>query len=148
MIIVCTSKSKGRDEKLAFDNALQKVNLHNYNLVEYSSVIPSSKSVSIEESFSLEYDTGQPIGCVLSKDIKFESDVVSSLGWWNSDEGGVFVEFSGDTYEESVVEDVAYNRDWDFNGRPEYVTSTQEKVNDSYSCALCVAVYGEIMIDY
>jgi pyruvoyl-dependent arginine decarboxylase (PvlArgDC) len=148
MIVVCTSKSRGRDEKLAFDNALQRVNLHNYNLVEYSSVIPSSESVSVEESLSSQYDTGQPIGCVLSKDIKFESDVVSSLGWWNSDKGGVFVEFSGDTYEDSIVEDVAYNRDWDFRGSPENVTSTQEKIDNCYSCALCVAVYGEIKVNY
>lgn len=148
MIVVCSSTATGQSPKLAFDNALRKIGMHDFNIVEYSSVIPPNNDIYVKEKYSRDHEVGTPIACVVAEDIRYETETLSNLGWWSDDDGGVFLEFSGEEYVEGYIKEMIKNRGRELKGNPEHVTARCPKNTDMYSCSLCVGVYGEIETKY
>jgi pyruvoyl-dependent arginine decarboxylase len=84
-----------RTELGAFDAALSGANVHNYNLVELSSIVP--EGATIERVGALEpgrWTTGDLVAVVLASNTSTTEGerVAAGLGWELGAEGGVFME--------------------------------------------------------
>jgi pyruvoyl-dependent arginine decarboxylase (PvlArgDC) len=149
MITVCESSATGKSPKLAFDNALRKIGMDNFNIVQYSSVIPPNEDVSIQDKCEQNFSIGTPVACVLAEDIGYETDTESHLGWWYDNNGGVFLEFSGEEYVEEYIKEMVSNRGWDTrNNQPEHISARCSEETGLYSCSICIAVYGNLKTGY
>jgi arginine decarboxylase len=115
----------GRTELGAFDAALSDANIHNYNLVELSSIVP--EGATVERVGALEpgrWTTGDLLAVVLaSRTSSTDGDrIAAGLGWELAEEGGVFMENDGPTVEacerllEANLADARSIRDWQWTG--------------------------------
>lgn len=106
----------------AFDTALADAGIHNYNLVEFSSVMPAETAVVEEGQVQQHYPTGVPVGVVLAEN---ESDrenetIAAGLGWAAAPEGGVFMESAAGSAAacrsdlREKLADARELRDWDW----------------------------------
>lgn len=132
----------------SFDAALSEANIHNYNLVELSSVIPRDSSVV--ETGELEpgrWDVGEPLAVVLAKNTSAvpDSTIAAGLGWRQADQGGVFMENEADSRKAcqkrlyNNLEDAQRGRDWDWNSDPK--TKIVERTVDEIGTVIVAAVY-------
>jgi arginine decarboxylase len=115
----------GRTELGAFDAALSDANVHNYNLIELSSIVP--EGATVERVGSLEpgrWTTGDLLAVVLASNTSAtEGDrIAAGLGWELAEEGGVFVENDAETVEacerllDANLADTTEIRDWHWTG--------------------------------
>lgn len=132
----------------SYDAALAAANVHNYNLVPVSSVIPADASV---EAVGTAPDLG-PVGygltvvqaCATSAD----EPVSAALAWAESEEGpGLFYEAAGAESPERVreraergLEAGAALREWTFDGSESVVRRATP--DDGVATAVALAVYG------
>jgi arginine decarboxylase len=139
----------------SYDATLADANVHNYNLVQVSSVIPDGASV---ESVGTAPDlgpAGERLTVVESQETVSEGTAVAGLGWACEPSGrGIFYEASGtdsDDVETRIEQGLATGRklrDWQFtdgdNGR-RLVTTPEESIemDSGYTTAVVLAVYGE-----
>lgn len=65
---ISSSYGVGSGAKSSFDSVLQKLGIHEYNLVEYSSVIPEDTVISKVDKFDLNLPTRHPCAVVIAKD--------------------------------------------------------------------------------
>jgi arginine decarboxylase len=132
----------------AYDAALADANLHNYNLVRVSSVVPADAEV---RAVGTAPDLG-PVGSRLTvveaaATAPGPCSVAAALGWATSDDGGVFYESSGESANEveaTVREGLAAGRDlrdWSFGENSVEVVSTDGDAG-TYAAAVVVAAYG------
>lgn len=149
VIRVAWGTGRGPTETAAYDRALAAANVHNYNLVTVSSVIPADLSV---ERVDTAPDLG-PIGHQLTV-VQAESTVagpgVTSAGLaWTTGEGpGLFYESAGPSepgaverrVREGIEAGLAF-RDWE---APSIETQTASIEADSgeYASSVVVAAYG------
>ena len=135
----------------SYDAALAEANVHNYNLVSVSSVIPADAAV---ERVGAAPDLG-PAGNRLTvvearRTIAGPGQVSAGLAWARSEEGpGVFYEASGEEDEAHVRDRLSAGidagkalRDWSF-GDDEFEVVTADAESGTYTTALVLAVYGE-----
>lgn len=124
-IEVVWGTGSGQTELGAFDAALSGANVHNYNLVELSSIVPAGATV--ERVGALEpgrWTTGDLLAVVLASATSSTAGerIAAGLGWELADEGGVFVENDGPTAEacertlEANLADGRRIRDWNWTG--------------------------------
>lgn len=124
-IEVVWGTGSGRTELGAFDAALSGANVHNYNLVELSSIVP--EGATVDRVGALEPDrwtTGDLVAVVLASNVSSTAGerVAAGLGWELAAEGGVFVENHGPTVEAcertlaANLADVRSLRDWNWTG--------------------------------
>jgi len=117
-----------RTELGAFDAALSDANVHNYNLIELSSIVP--EGATVERVGSLEpgrWTTGDLLAVVLASNTSAtEGDrIAAGLGWALAAEGGVFMENDGPTVEacerllDANLADAKAIRDWQWTGERE-----------------------------
>jgi arginine decarboxylase len=117
-----------RTELGAFDAALSDANVHNYNLVELSSIVPAGATV--ERAGAIEpgrWTTGDLVAVVLASRTSSTPGerVAAGLGWALAEEGGVFVENDAPTAEacerllDANLADARAIRDWDWTGENE-----------------------------
>lgn len=85
----------------AFDSALMTAGIHNYNLVELSSVIPQDAVVVRSGTHNQTWDVGTLVGVVLAeKESSIECDTIAAgIGWKTATEGGIFFEATGESRE-------------------------------------------------
>jgi len=148
-IFIVSAVGTGCIPKSAFDDALFRVGIHNFNLMPLSSVIPPQTNIIITKTYPREILPGTMQPVVLAHhESESRSQVISAgIGWMLAKEGGVFVEVSGtwdgDTTEAqliSSVEELSQRRDWN------WVQSCQTRVKetqvaDKAACVLVCAVY-------
>lgn len=132
----------------SYDAALAAANVHNYNLVPVSSVIPADASV---EAIGTAPDLG-PVGYGLTVVQAFatsaDEPVSAALAWIESEEGpGLFYEAAGAEPPERVreraergLEAGAELREWTF-GEGESVVR-QAAPDEGVATAVVLAVYG------
>jgi arginine decarboxylase len=136
----------------SYDAALAEANVHNYNLVPVSSVIPANAAI---EAVGRAPDLGPPGERLTVVEARATiapgtaDRAAAGLGWSREPDGpGLFYESSG-TDSEAVRSRVAAGleagrelRSWDFEteGRRFATTETDP---EAYTTALVLAVYGE-----
>lgn len=114
-----------RTELGAFDAALSDANVHNYNLIELSSIVP--EGAAVDRVGALEpgrWTTGDLLAVVVaSRTSSTAGDrVAAGLGWELAAEGGVFMENDAPTVEacerrlDANLADAKRIRDWDWTG--------------------------------
>jgi arginine decarboxylase len=127
-IDVVWGTGSGRTELGAFDAALSGANVHNYNLVELSSIVPAGATVERVGALEPErWTTGDLVAVVLASRTSSTPGerVAAGLGWALAEEGGVFVENDAPTAEacerllEANLTDARAIRDWDWTGEGE-----------------------------
>lgn len=135
----------------SFDDALSDANIHNYNLVELSSVIPADADVVTAGSLEPgRWDVGDPVAVVLAKNTSTVADstIAAGLGWQQAAQGGVFMENEADSAEacrrrlENNLQDAESVRDWEWD--PEHHTKVVEQTIDDVGTVIVAAVYGPL----
>ncbi|GAD52242.1 pyruvoyl-dependent arginine decarboxylase [Halarchaeum acidiphilum MH1-52-1] len=135
----------------AYDAALADANVHNYNLVAVSSVIPADATVETVGTASDLGPAGERLTVVEAHaNAAGPRHVSAGLGWTRDPDGpGLFYEVADETDPADVAERVRAGldagrdlRDWDF--ADEHVeTTTVEAAPGEYAAAVVVACYGE-----
>lgn len=142
----------GRTELGAFDAALSGANIHNYNLVELSSIVP--EGATVERVGALEPDrwtTGDLLAVVLASNTSStEGDrIAAGLGWELAAEGGVFMENHAPTVtacERTLAANLADAkgiRDWDWTGE-RGTQVVDHVVEDDAGAVIVAAVFHPI----
>ena len=141
----------GPTEMSAYDAALSNANVHNYNLVTVSSVIPADATVEAVGTAPDLGPAGERLTVVQARATRAGPGRVSAaLGWSTSEDGpGLFYEAAGETGADDVAERVRAGlsagrdlREWTFaDERVETVSADAE--SGIYASAVVVAAYGE-----
>ncbi|AHG04735.1 pyruvoyl-dependent arginine decarboxylase [Halobacterium sp. DL1] len=140
----------GPTEMAAYDAALADANLHNYNLVSVSSVIPADADVEVVGTAPDLGSAGNRLTVVQAHaNAAGPGQVSAGLAWDESEGGpGLFYEAAGETDPETVAERVQAGlaagrelRDWTFTGETTRTVSTDAAAGE-YAAAVVVATYG------
>jgi arginine decarboxylase len=140
----------GPTETAAYDTALAHAGVHNYNLVEVSSVVPEAGVVTVLETAPDLGPAGNRLTVVQGKAVVQHGPAVAGLGWATGPDGhgpGVFYEVSGthrDTVEESIergLEAARDLRDWDLSHEDRRVVGGRDE--GRYTAAVVLAAYGD-----
>lgn len=142
----------GPTELAAYDAALSAANIHEYNLIELSSVIPAD--ATIDSVGRAPDDLGAPgdgLYVVQAAATTREGPVSAALTWTRSADGsGIFYEADGPAVPDVIadratrgIDACVSHRDRTF-GEPQtqLATMTVEDFEPSYGTALVAAVYG------
>ncbi|MFA9516480.1 pyruvoyl-dependent arginine decarboxylase [Halopenitus sp. H-Gu1] len=152
-------------EMAAYDAALADTNLHDYNLVTVSSIVPADATVERVERAPDLGPAGNRLTVVQAKRVAppVESDattadddavdsqpatIVAGLGWATGPGPGLFYEVTG-TDPASVRDRIREGldaggelREWELPDREIHVESTVP-VADAYTCVVVLAAYGD-----
>jgi arginine decarboxylase len=137
-------------EKASYDAALAAANVHNYNLVSVSSVIPSDAALEVIGTAPDLGTVGDRLTVVQSrKTVKSGETAAAGIGWARSKSGrGIFYESTGDT-ENTVRERIKTgltagkdHRDWEFLSDGDEVVAEADPDVDNYATAVVLAIYG------
>ncbi|GAB7094009.1 pyruvoyl-dependent arginine decarboxylase [Halolamina litorea] len=135
--------------KAAYDAALADANLHNYNLVPVSSVVPADAEVVRVESAPDLGPAGNRLNVVQAKAAAVGPETVAAgIGWTTGPGAGLFYE--ADAEAEADVEarleaGLAAGRelrDWSFD-HEETLIETAEASPGEHTCVVVLAAYGE-----
>ena len=135
----------------AYDAALADANLHNYNLITVSSVIPADATLELVDAAPDLGPAGNKLTVVQGKTVAGpESDgepIATGIGWATGPGPGLFYEASG-TDPEAVEAEIRRGldagcelRDWELTDRDVHL-STADPVAGSYTAAVVLAAYG------
>ena len=146
-ITVRTAAGSGRTPISAFDDALHRANVADFNLIGLSSVVPPRSDVAISDE-PLTAEHGDKLYCVMATanaELRGES-AWAGLGWvYDEEQGGLFVEHhsgSQESVEELIelsLQDMARRRGRDFG--PTHKVVIGAHCVDSPVCALAIATY-------
>ena len=136
----------------SYDAALAEANVHDYNLVRVSSVVPADAAVEVVDEAPSLGPAGERLTVVEGRATVAPGDdspAVACLGWSREPDGpGIFYEAAGtdpDAVRERVDEGLAAGerlREWDFaDGGSRLVAAEGDP--DGYTTAVVLAVYGE-----
>jgi arginine decarboxylase len=148
-IEVVWGTGSARTELGAFDAALSDANIHDYNLVELSSVVP--EGATIERVGALDpgrWAVGDLLAVVVASRTASDAGerVAAGLGWELAVEGGVFVENDAPTAEacerrlDANLDDARAVRDWEWTGERE-TTVVEHVVGSGAGAAVVAAVF-------
>jgi len=136
-------------EKAAYDAALADANLHNYNLVPVSSVVPAdAEVVRVEEAPDLG-PAGNRLNVVQAESGAVgPATVAAGIGWATGPGPGLFYE--ADAEAEADVRDRLEAgldagrelRDWSFD-HEETLIESAEAAPGEHTCVVVLAAYGE-----
>lgn len=123
VIHVVWGAADGETPLSAFDRALARADIHNYNLVRLSSVIPPGETVVESGELTEARSVGDLVGVVLAerRSTTPGETIAAGVGWAKAAEGGVFYEASGTSgasVEREIrdgLEDAKRIRDWDWD---------------------------------
>ncbi len=139
-------------EMAAYDAALADANLHNYNLITVSSVIPAEGELAVVDEAPDLGPAGNRLTVVQSKVVvgpDSETDkIATGIGWATGPGPGLFYEAHG-TDPTRVETDIRRGldagcelREWTITDR-DVALSTVEPREGSYTAAVMLAAYGE-----
>ena len=142
----------GPTEMSAYDAALADANLHNYNLVTVSSVIPADGQLEIVAEAPDLGPAGNRLTVVQGKIVAgpdpAADEITTGIGWATGPGPGLFYEASG-TDPEAVEAEIRRGlaagcelREWTITDR-DVRLATVEPVSGSYTAAVVLAAYGE-----
>lgn len=142
----------GPTEMSAYDTALADANLHNYNLITVSSVIPAEATLAVVDEAPDLGPAGNKLTVVQGKHVAGpDADaetVTTGIGWATGPGPGLFYEASGTdpaAVERAIRRGLATGcelRDWEITDR-DLLLSTVEPTDGSYAAAVVLAAYGE-----
>ncbi|MFC7082293.1 pyruvoyl-dependent arginine decarboxylase [Halorussus caseinilyticus] len=157
-IRVAWGTGTGPTEMSAYDAALADANLHNYNLVAVSSVIPADAEVEAVGTAPDLGPAGERLTVVEASATRAGPGHVSAALGWTASEGepdadgsgpGLFYEAAGETDPEVVAERVRTGlaagrdlREWTFTDE-RIETATIDPDAGTYASAVVIAAYGE-----
>ena len=139
----------GPTEKSAYDAALADANLHNYNLVPVSSVVPADADVvRVDEAPDLG-PAGNRLNVVQAEaSVVGPETIAAGVGWTTGPGPGLFYEADAER-EADVIEQLERGleagrqlRDWSFD-HEETVVETAAAEPGEHSCVVVLAAYGE-----
>jgi len=149
--VVCGAAT-GPTAMSSFDAALADANLHNFNLVTLSSVIPADATVKVVATAPDLGPVGGGLYAVVGRETLApgaDGDACAGLGWVRSESGrGLFYEASGtdaDAVRRAVVAGLERGmelREWTFAVDPEVVVSETSAAAGKHATAVAVAAYG------
>lgn len=144
-------EGSGQTELGAFDNALESGQIHNYNLVELSSVVPEGARINYTDSLEPNrWTVGDLLAVVLASDsstVEGEK-IVAGLGWAMAEEGGIFMENHASTIDacenklKRNIEDAKSTRNW--NWEPGYETKVVDHVVQKAGAVVVASVFHPI----
>lgn len=107
-IDIVWGRSEGKTLLSAFDKALLKAGIHNFNLITLSSVIPSNSTVEETGIYDLSHEIGEILYVVLSSfsSEKTNALISAGLGWVQTEQGGLFIESKGEFSQEECEEEI------------------------------------------
>lgn len=123
VIHIVWGAADGETPLSAFDRALGQAAIHNYNLLQLSSVLPPGEGVVESGALPEEWPVGDFVGVVLSerRSTTPGEPIAAGIGWAEAAEGGVFYEASGESaasVERAIrdgLNDAKRIRDWDWD---------------------------------
>jgi arginine decarboxylase len=139
----------GPTEKAAYDAALADANLHNYNLVPVSSVVPTdAEVVRVEQAPDLG-PAGNRLNVVQAEAAAVGPETVAAgVGWTTGPGPGLFYEADAES-EADVIRRLERGldagralRDWAFDHEETQVESA-EAAPGEHTCVVVLAAYGE-----
>ena len=140
-------------EMASYDAALAAANVHDYNLVTVSSVVPADADVEVVGTAPDLGPIGERLTVVQGRATVGPDEAgpaVAGLGWSLADEGtGIFYEASGtdrERVEDTIDEGLAAGRalrDWDWRDGGRHLVTAEQDDEDGYATAVVLAVYGE-----
>lgn len=145
---VSSSYGTGCGIKSSFDKALKKLGIHNYNIVEYSSIIPENTKIVEVDEFDLDLSYGHPCAVVMDKYTvppdKDES-AFSELSYIkNNRGGGIFLEGCGSPVKSKEIDDLCNNRpSFEWDDKHSSITCEYKSENE-YVTSISVALFGGI----
>lgn len=152
VIRVAWGSAAGPTATAAYDAALAEANVHDYNLITVSSVIPAEPAVERVGTAPDLGPAGNGLTVVQSRETLppgAEEPAVVGVGWVRSESGrGLFYEESGADRESvaaTIREGLAAGerlREWSFDDEPTIQTERVDPRPDAYACAVVVAAYG------
>lgn len=156
-IYVVPAIGKGRTLLSAFDNALQKAGVYNYNLITLSSIIPpGSRIITTKRYVSPIEEFGYKLYVIKAemRSDKRGEYISAGMGWYQLDDGrGFFVEHelkaktkkeSEEEIKERIVkslQDLCEFRQVPFQKAHLHSSIAMAQVKDTPTCALVLAVY-------
>lgn len=150
-IRVVWGTGSGPTEVAAYDAALADANVHDYNLVGVSSVVPADATVEAVGTAPDLGPAGDRLTVVEARHTEAGPGRVSAgLGWATADGGpGIIYEAAGATDEDDVRERLRQGlaagrrlRDWEFTDE-QFRTATARAEPGTYTTAVVLAVFGE-----
>ncbi|WP_138004904.1 pyruvoyl-dependent arginine decarboxylase [Halalkalirubrum salinum] len=150
-IYVAGGVGRGPTEIAAYDAALAEINLHNYNLVTVSSIVPDRGTIQQVEAAPDLGTAGNRLFVVQSKAVAApgeEEPIAAGLGWAIGPGPGLFYEATGPDAEAVRDElDVGLTaglslREWSCPDRG-YEVSIAEPAADECVVAVVLAAYGD-----
>ena len=136
----------------SYDAALAEANVHHYNLVAVSSVVPAKAAVEAVGTAPDLGPAGQRLTVVEARQTVAPGDAesaVAGLGWSRESDGpGIFYEAAGiDRDDVTARIEVGLEagrdlREWSFDDGGRHIIES-EAATDAYTTALVLAVYGE-----
>jgi arginine decarboxylase len=136
----------------SYDAALAAANVHNYNLVSVSSVVPADATIEVVGDAPSLGPAGERLTVVEGRSTVSPDDagrVAACLGWSRESEGpGIFYESAG-REPEAVRDRVDQGlkagqelRSWDFDDEGKRLV-TANADSEMYTTAVVLAVYGD-----
>ena len=140
----------GPTEMASYDAALAEANVHNYNLVAVSSVVPADAAVEAVGTAPDLGPAGERLTVVEARATRAGPGSVSAgLGWTTGPGPGLFYEAAGETDPADVTERVTAGleagrdlREWTFTDE-RVETASADAEPGTYVTAVVLAVYGE-----
>ncbi|WP_129112776.1 pyruvoyl-dependent arginine decarboxylase [Halegenticoccus tardaugens] len=136
-------------EMASYDAALADANVHNYNLVPVSSVVPAGATVEVVDAAPDLGPAGNRLTVVQARATTAgPGEVAAGLGWSTGPGPGLFYEASGGDVDEVAAEIRAgldageALRDWAFTDR-EVTVEAVDAPAGGYATVVVVAAYGE-----
>lgn len=133
----------------SYDAALAAANIHNYNLVAVSSVVPADATVAYVGTAPDLGPAGNRLTVVEARATTGDAEPVSAgLGWAVGDGPGLFYEADGSdpaVVRETVADGLEAGmalREWSFDAQ-RVVVAEDTGTGAGYTTAVVAAVYGE-----
>ena len=143
-------RASGPTPTASYDGALAAANVHNFNLITVSSVIPAEATLDVVETAPDLGAVGDSLTVVQGRATRGPGDAgAAGIGWARSESGkGIFYESSGD--DEATVRDRIEAgldagkdlRDWAFVDEDAVVVGADPDP-DAYTTVVVIAAYGE-----
>lgn len=151
-IRVVRGSGTGPTAMASFDAALADANVHNFNVVELSSVIPAEATVERVGTAPDLGPTGDALYCVVARKTLgpgTDGAACAGLGWARTESGrGLFYEASGTDRDavryavETGLEHGMALRDWTrVDG--DVIVETEPAAPSDHASAVAIAAYGE-----
>ncbi|WP_136718045.1 pyruvoyl-dependent arginine decarboxylase [Halorientalis salina] len=150
VIRLAWGRATGPTPTASYDAALAAANVHNFNLITVSSVIPAEAHLEAVGTAPDLGDVGDSLTVVQARATRDPGDpAAAGIGWARSESGkGLFYESSGE--DAAAVRDRIEQgldagkelRDWTFVEGDSVVVDA-EPDPDAYTTAVVVAAYGE-----